>query len=155
MVAATVTSTSVDSAAHLAGLGDPQDLAVAPRRGTETILLVEDAVALLRAAGAILSSFGYKVLAANRPGAALRAAEEHEGPIHLLVTDVVMPEMNGRVLANRLAAIRPALKRLYISGYADEATGPRGIIEEEAPFLAKPFTADALARKVRAVLDGQ
>ena len=126
----------------------------APRGGTETILLVEDEAALLRAGTAILSRLGYAVLAADRPGAAIHTAAAHDGPIHLLVTDVVMPEMNGRALADRLCAARPALLRLYVSGYSGDALGQRGTIEVDAPFLAKPFNAEDLARKVRAVLDG-
>jgi PAS domain S-box-containing protein len=126
----------------------------APHGGTETILLVEDEPALLRACAAVLGGLGYAVLVADDPGTAVRAAAGHAGPIHLLLTDVVMPEMNGRALADRLTAARPALKRLYMSGYAGEALGERGAVEAEAPFLAKPFAAEDLARAVRAVLDG-
>jgi two-component system, cell cycle sensor histidine kinase and response regulator CckA len=130
------------------------DVAAAPRGGTETILLVEDEAALLRAAGAILRGLGYTVLAAERPVAALSTAAAHDGPIHLLVTDVVMPEMNGRLLADRLCDARPTLKRLYVSGYTGETIGQRGVLETDAPFLPKPFSAEALAQKVREVLDG-
>jgi two-component system, cell cycle sensor histidine kinase and response regulator CckA len=128
--------------------------AAAAHGGTETILLVEDEPALLRACAAVLGSLGYAVLVADDPGAALHAAAGHDGPIHLLLTDVVMPEMNGRALADRLTAARPGLKRLYMSGYAGEALGERGAVEADAPFLAKPFAAEDLARVVRAVLDG-
>jgi CheY-like chemotaxis protein len=128
--------------------------AAPPIGGTETILLVEDESSLLRACAAVLGGLGYAVLVADGPGAALRAAAAHDGPIHLLLTDVVMPEMNGRTLADRLLATRPTLKRLYMSGYAGRALGKRGAVEPDAPFLAKPFAAQELARTVRAVLDG-
>ena len=84
---------------------------------------------------------------------ALALAERHEGPIHLLLTDVVMPEMNGRELARHLASLRPEVRVLYMSGYADEAIARHGVLDPGTAFLQKPFTPDGLARKVREVLD--
>jgi CheY-like chemotaxis protein len=124
-----------------------------PGRGTETLLLVEDDDAVRALVRDILASYGYNVLAAGNPLEAFSVAEQHTGPIHLLVTDVVMPQMSGRALAERLGALRPGIAALYISGYADKAIVDHGILEAGTPFLAKPFTPDALARSVREVLD--
>ena len=78
----------------------------------------------------------------------------YDGPIHLLLSDVVMPEMNGRELMHRLTPVRPGLRVLYISGYSDEAVARQGVLDPGTAFMQKPFTPDALARKVREVLDG-
>jgi two-component system, cell cycle sensor histidine kinase and response regulator CckA len=96
---------------------------------------------------------GYTVLEANHGGEAVRLAERYDGPVHLLVSDVVMPEMGGRVLAERLAAARPGMKVLFVSGYTDDAVVRHGVLEAEMAFLQKPFTPGLLARKVRNVLD--
>jgi PAS domain S-box-containing protein len=125
----------------------------APQRGTETILLVEDDDEVRALVRDILASYGYEVLSAANPLEAFSVAERHTGPIHLLVTDVVMPQMSGRALAERLGALRPGIAALYISGYADKAIVDHGILQAGTPFLAKPFTPDALARSVREVLD--
>jgi two-component system, cell cycle sensor histidine kinase and response regulator CckA len=122
-------------------------------RGGETVLLTEDEETVRRLAREVLEIYGYRVLEAANGGAAFLICERHEGPIHLLVTDVVMPEMSGRELADRLARLRPDMKVLYMSGYTDGAIVSQGVLEEGADFIHKPFAPDALARKVREVLD--
>jgi len=122
-------------------------------RGIETILLVEDDEVVRGLAGAVLEQRGYTVLVARHSDEAFRLHGGCEGPIHLLVTDVVMPGMGGRELAERLKSSRPAMKMLYMSGYTDDAVVRHGVLEEEVAYLQKPFTPDALARKVREVLD--
>jgi two-component system, cell cycle sensor histidine kinase and response regulator CckA len=122
-------------------------------RGVETVLLVEDAAPVRAVARQVLERQGYTVLEAPNGEAALRIAEEHPGPVQLLVTDVVMPGLSGRQLADRLARLRPELKVLFTSGYTDDSIVRHGILEAEIAYLQKPFTPDALARKVREVLD--
>ncbi|MBI3568176.1 MAG: PAS domain S-box protein [Gemmatimonadetes bacterium] len=122
-------------------------------RGHETILLVEDDAMVLRLATLALQELGYTVLGAATPSEALRIAVEQNGDIDLLLTDVIMPGMNGRQLADALAATRPALKRLYMSGYPVSVMTGQGILEDERDFLNKPFPLHALGTKVRAVLD--
>jgi signal transduction histidine kinase len=119
--------------------------------GAETILVVEDEPGVRLLISEMLRSRGYTVLDASNGVDALRTAAAHDGPIHLLVTDVVMPHLSGRVLAEHLAALRPNLKVLYLSGYTDDAMVRHGI-EQGAAFLHKPFTPEALAAQVRAVL---
>ena len=121
--------------------------------GTETILLVEDDEAILNLSRMILENLGYTVLVSSVPGHALNVVEDHPGDIHLLITDVVMPGMNGRELAEQLSAIRPNLKRLYMSGYTADLIAHRGILDEGVNFIQKPFGSDELAAKVRQVLD--
>jgi two-component system cell cycle sensor histidine kinase/response regulator CckA len=121
--------------------------------GRETVLLVEDEAAVRALVRVVLREGGYTVLEARHGVEALRLAEQHTGPIHLLLSDVVMPELGGRELADRLAALRPGLKILYLSGYTDDAVLRHGVQEAEAALLQKPFTPDALALKVREVLD--
>jgi len=121
--------------------------------GSETLLLVEDEAALRSLGQEILRDQGYKVLAAGSGGEALELARNHTAPIHLLVTDVVMPGMDGRELADRLAPLHPETRCLFMSGYTDDAIVRRGVWEEGMPFLQKPFSIDALALKVREVLD--
>jgi two-component system cell cycle sensor histidine kinase/response regulator CckA len=127
-----------------------------PRRstGTETILLVEDEEALRRVAKRMLDASGYTVLAAAGGEEAIRIVAQHEGGIQLLLTDVVMAGMGGRTLAHELVKARPELKILYMSGYTDDAIVHHGVLEAGTHFLAKPFTAPDLLRKVREVLDG-
>lgn len=122
-------------------------------RGTETLLLVEDEVGLRMLLWRVLEQQGYTVLDAPSGSAALGLASKHQGPIHLLVTDVVMPEMSGTELARLLNSARPDMKVLYISGYPDETVEGHGVIDPRTTMLSKPFSPDRLARKVREVLD--
>jgi len=122
-------------------------------RGSETILLVEDAEPLRRLAASFLCSHGFKVLSAPDAEEALKIAAGYAGAIQLLVTDVVMPGQNGRVLAERLVASYPSMKVLYISGYTDSFIAGHGILDPGAILLNKPFTEDTLIHKVREVLD--
>ena len=122
-------------------------------RGIETVLLVEDAAAVRAVAKQVLERQGYRVLEAPDGQAALRVAQEHRGPIHLLLTDVVMPVLSGRRLAEELTRLRPDTKVLYASGYTDDSVVRHGILESGTAYLQKPFTPDSLARKVREVLD--
>jgi two-component system cell cycle sensor histidine kinase/response regulator CckA len=123
-------------------------------RGTETILVAEDDDHLRATARAILERCGYTVLDARNAGEVLLLCEQHPSPIHLLLTDVVMPRMNGRQLATRLAPVRPEMKVLYMSGYPGDGHGHDGGIDDGSMFLPKPIFPDALARKVREVLGG-
>ena len=125
-----------------------------PRGGTETIIVVEDEASILELARESLEQLGYAVLAAKTPEEALRLSAENAGPIHLLITDVVMPQMNGRQLAERLVTARPGLKCLYMSGYTADVIAHRGILDEGLRFIAKPFSLRVLAEKVREALDG-
>jgi two-component system, cell cycle sensor histidine kinase and response regulator CckA len=122
--------------------------------GTETILLAEDDEILRRLTKGLLEKSGYRVLEAEHATSALAAARAHQGTIHLLLADVVMPGASGRDLARQLAEFRPDTKVLYVSGYTDEAIVHHGMLEPGLNFLPKPFTPAALARKVREVLDG-
>jgi len=121
-------------------------------RGDETVLLVEDEERVRVLARTILRKFGYNVLEAHTAGDALLLCEQHESVIHLLLTDVVMPLMSGRLLADRVMSMRPDMKVLYMSGYLDDAVMRHGILDSTLEFLQKPITPDALARKVREVL---
>jgi signal transduction histidine kinase/ActR/RegA family two-component response regulator len=131
----------------------PQTTDLTDRRGHETILLVEDERLVRQMAAQALRADGYTVLDADTGGEALVIAHEHVGEIHLLVTDIVMPHMSGRQLADRMRNVRPDIKVLYVSGYMDESVLRHGTLEEGAAFLAKPFTPSTLARKVRELLD--
>jgi len=121
--------------------------------GDETILLVEDDVAVRSLARHILQTCGYTVLEAAQGDEAVHLAETHQGAIHLLVSDVVIPGTSGRRLAELIAALKPGIKVLFMSGYTDDAVIRRGILASEIAFLQKPFTLDALVRKVRNALD--
>ena len=124
----------------------------ASMQGHETILLVEDEPSLLRIGKRALQGLGYNVLAAASPSEAIRLAEQHPGTIHLLMTDVIMPEMNGRDLASHLLARHPGLKRLFMSGYTADVIAHHGVLEEGIHFLQKPFTIPVLAEHVRHAL---
>jgi two-component system cell cycle sensor histidine kinase/response regulator CckA len=133
--------------------GAPAELSPPPT-GTETVLLAEDAAAVRVAARQILERAGYTVLEAPTGKDALIIASKRQAPIHLLLTDVVMPEMSGRDLAEQFAEFRPASKVLYMSGYTNDAIVRHGILQPGIAYLQKPFSPEALARKVREVLDG-
>jgi len=135
---------------------DVQPPAPAPTgmpRGQETILLVEDDETVRHLARDILTAQGYNVLEATHGGEALLLAGRCQGPIHLLLTDVVMPHMSGRALADRLATTHPETKVLYMSGYTENAVVHHGVLDGETVYIQKPFTVEGLARKVREVLD--
>jgi DNA-binding response OmpR family regulator len=123
------------------------------KAGTETILVVEDEEAVRKIAKRSLEAAGYTVLIAASGEEALVACARRAGEVHLLLTDVVMPRMSGGVLAQEISKTRPTLKVLYMSGYTDEAIDHHGVLDAGANFLGKPFTAVALRRKVREVLD--
>jgi PAS domain S-box-containing protein len=122
-------------------------------RGTETVLVVEDEDAVRRIVKIALETTGYRVIEARNGTEALEAARTHAGAIHMVVTDVVMPEMSGRELAERITKDFPGLRILYMSGYMDDAVVRHGIVEAGVAFLQKPFSPLALARKVREMLD--
>ncbi len=122
-------------------------------KGHETILLVEDEPAILNMTNTMLGRLGYIVLAANTPGEAIRLAQDHAGEIHLLITDVVMPEMNGRDLAKNILSIFPNIRRLFMSGYTANVIAHHGVLDEGVNFINKPFSYKQLGTKVREVLD--
>ena len=124
-----------------------------PTGGTETVLVVEDAASVRMVTRQVLERVGYVVLEAPNGETALRLAAKHHGPIQLLLTDVVMPGLSGRQLAEQLAKLRPDMKVLYTSGYADHAIVHHGILDSGIAYLQKPFTPEALGRRVRQVLD--
>jgi two-component system cell cycle sensor histidine kinase/response regulator CckA len=121
-------------------------------RGHETVLLVEDEPAILKLTTMMLERQGYRVLAASTPGEAMRVAKEYAGEIHLLMTDVVMPEMNGRDLAENLMASYPGLKRLFMSGYSVDVIAHHSVLDKDVHFIQKPFSLHDLAAKVREAL---
>lgn len=121
--------------------------------GTETVLVVEDAEAVREFAARVLQELWYTVLTATSGAEALQVAEGYDGLIHLLLTDVVMPGMNGQALRERLAERRPGLKVLYMSGYTENAIVLQGVLKRGTPYIQKPFTPSDLARRVRQVLD--
>jgi signal transduction histidine kinase/CheY-like chemotaxis protein len=123
------------------------------RTGNETILLVEDEPMILEMTTVMLNRLGYQVLPALTPGEAIRLAREHVSEICLLMTDVIMPEMNGRDLAEKLLTLYPDLKRLFMSGYTANVIADRGVLGEEFHFIQKPFSKKDLAAKIREVLD--
>ncbi len=124
-----------------------------PPVGNETILVVEDETAVRELAARMLRAAGFAVLTAENGDEALLASGHHQGEIHLLLTDVVMPGMSGRLLAERLAELRPGVRVLYMSGYTDDAIIHHGVLKPGTRFIGKPFSAAELARRVRDSLD--
>jgi len=136
----------------------PEDIgkvapAEAPRRGAGTVLVVEDDEQLRRLTHRALDAQGYTVLVADRGATALDIARRHKGEIDLLLTDVIMPDTNGRKLAETIQAARPGMRVLYMSGYPDGAIASHGMLEPGVAYLAKPFTTEAITRRVREVLE--
>jgi two-component system cell cycle sensor histidine kinase/response regulator CckA len=127
--------------------------ALACPQGNETLLLVEDEAPVRQSTRDFLTRLGYTVLEAQNGEEALRVSREYCGPIHLLISDVVMPKMSGPVLAEQLIAERPQMKTLFVSGYAESTVLQHGKVDVTARFLQKPFGLKALAQKVREVLD--
>lgn len=123
-----------------------------PNGHGETILVVEDEMSILNLARLILEDMGYHVLTATTPSQAIRLAKDHTGDLHLLITDVVMPEMDGRQLTEQLIALYPHLKHLYMSGYTSDVIAHRGILDRSVHFIQKPFSRQDLAAKVTAAL---
>jgi CheY-like chemotaxis protein len=128
--------------------------AAALPRGSETLLLVEDEASVRELAQDILLDQGYRVLAAKDGVEALQVAQSHEGPIHLLLTDVVMPRVSGPALADQLRTSHPEMRVLFTSGYTGDVIVHHGVLEEDVQFLSKPFDLATLTQKVRSVLDG-
>jgi PAS domain S-box-containing protein len=134
----------------------PTSIPTESKQGFETILLVEDEEMVRKLARTVLQKNGYTVLEASNGEEALRIVQGQNGnPIHLMVTDVVMPGMSGRQLADRLLPLRPEMKVLYMSGYTDDAIVHHGVLDPGIAYIQKPFAPDALASKVRQILDGR
>ena len=131
----------------------PNDDKQMHRPGSEVVLLVEDEPAILEMANMMLERMGYRVLSTGTPSQAISMARSFVGDIHLLMTDVVMPEMNGRDLAKNILSVYPDIKRLFMSGYTADVIAHQGVLDEGVHFIQKPFTMDDLAAKLREVLD--
>ncbi len=140
----------LDEAEAETPLSDREDLT-----GTETVLVVEDERQILELTKKILKKLGYTVLAAATPGEACVLAEKHDRPIDLLLTDVVMPNMNGKELQERIEQIKPGIRTLFMSGYTANVIVHRGVLPKGTQFIPKPFNRAALGRKIREVLDNQ
>jgi CheY-like chemotaxis protein len=144
---------------YLPRVNEPVDIEPKPRRGgttyrgTETVLVVEDEEGVRRVLLEMLQQTGYRVLGADCGQQALEICRATDMPIHILITDVVMPKMGGRELAARLREVAPELKVLFVSGYTDSAILHHGVLEAGTHFLQKPFTVEQLAGKVREVLE--
>jgi len=120
--------------------------------GSETVLVVEDQNEVRRLITGVLASYGYRVLEAPNGSSALTEAKDYPGRIDLLLTDVIMPDMTGKDVADRLRPARPEMKVLYVSGYSGEVIAHRGVLEAGVAYLPKPFTPTLLVTKVRQVL---
>lgn len=132
---------------------DKYDISEIPEGRGETVLFVEDDDGIIKFGKRILENLGYVILSANRPNDAIKIAQDHSGKISLLITDVVMPDMNGRELANRLKTLYPYMEILYMSGYTANVIAHHGVLEENINFIQKPFSQNDFARKIRAILD--
>lgn len=138
----------------ITSLAEEAPRALKPLGGHETILVVEDAPAVRGIIRQVLTRLGYQVLEAHDGESAIALSAKHTGTIDLLLTDVIMPRMGGRVLADQIAKQRPGIRVLYVSGYTDDAIVRHGVLEPGVNYLEKPFTPDTLAKKVRGVLEG-
>ena len=123
--------------------------------GTETILMVEDEEGVRSLVRLALESSGYTVLEMKDGESAVAMCADYSGPIHLLLTDVVMPQMSGRSIAGKISLLRPGIKVLYMSGYTDDAVLHHGVLSRDMPFIQKPFSPVALRKKIREVLDAK
>jgi PAS domain S-box-containing protein len=138
---------------HQGEVEEPEAVQVEePASGTETVLIVEDQADLLELAKNSLEEYGYGVLTASGPGEGIQLCERYQGKIHLLLTDVVMPVMNGKELRDKILTIKPDIRTIFMSGYAANVIAHRGVLDEEVDFIQKPFTPYALAKKVHDVL---
>jgi signal transduction histidine kinase/CheY-like chemotaxis protein len=133
----------------------PEDASTPDTLGKTTILIVEDETALLSLAATVLERLGHTVLTASTPNEAIRLAETHKRHLQLLITDVVMPEMNGRDLAKHILSLCPGLKRMFMSGYTDDLIAHHGALDEGVELIQKPFSARDLAAKVHDILGGE
>ena len=133
---------------------EPPKLAMDSASGTETVLVVEDEEGVRSLVRLALVSGGYKVLETPDAESALAICSSHDGPIHLLLTDVVMPQMSGPEVASKVAGLRPGIKVLYMSGYTDDAVVHHGVLSQDMPFIQKPFSPVSLRKKIREVLGG-
>jgi PAS domain S-box-containing protein len=138
----------------IASVAEDAPRALKPLGGKETILVVEDAPAVRAIIRQVLTRLGYQVLEAHDGESAIALSAKHQGSIDLLLTDVIMPRMGGRVLADQISKQRPGMRVLYVSGYTDDAIVRHGVLEPGVNYLEKPFTPDTLAKKVRGVLEG-
>lgn len=130
-----------------------ENQAAPARGGNETILLVEDEHSILKMTKLMLEKFGYRVLAASNPSKAIRLANAHEGEIYLLIVDVIMPEMNGRDLAQKIVSLYPKIVCLFMSGYTGDVLAHQGFLDEGVNFIEKPFSIQDLAAKVRQLME--
>jgi CheY-like chemotaxis protein len=139
--------TDVEETAPPAAANEPVNV-----RGDATVLVVEDQEQVRRFTRTALDAYGFRILEAANGDAALELARTHQGPIHLLLTDLIMPNMSGRELAERMVSIRPEIKVLYMSGYTEDVIVQRGLLEQGLCYIPKPFAPQALAQKVTEAL---